>query len=187
MPVPSSGSIALAAAPSPASSAVTPRRARAACRGEALTGFVTNAPTPALPARDRPRPRAGRARTRSPRARRATVVQRAPRSSPSARHQHVEHGDVEGAVAQRPSASPPSAASTTSIPQAPAAPSSSAGSSRCRPPPAPDVRERPVPTERVGVMSVAPASNVTWNALPSPGTPSLSTHRCRPSAPRAAG
>ena len=32
----------------------------------------------------------------------------------------------------------------------------------------------------VGVMSVAPASNVRWNVLPSPGTPVLSTHTVPP-------
>ena len=53
----------------------------------------------------------------------------------------------------------------------------SRGSSRCRPRRALGVR-RTTPSRRsaVGVMSVAPASIVKWNVLPSPGTPVLSTH-----------
>ena len=94
-----------------------------------------------------------------------------------ARHQHVEHRDVEGLSPSVASASSPPGASTTSIPQAPSsalmrrrfvALSSTTSARR----PANDPSRR----SAVGAMSVAPTSNVRWNVLPSPGTPVLSTH-----------
>ena len=178
-----SSSRALAWRSDPSSSVVSSTVATAACSGEALSGLVTTAPMPApshlASAVTSCWPTDDASTTGSPASRSWIFVASSRPSMPG-----ISMSSTARSIRPFPTATSASSgpdASTVSTSHAPSIASRSlrfvslSSTTSARRP-----RNDPSRLSAVGVISVTPASIVTWNVLPRPGTPSLSTHTVPP-------